>query len=113
MIISAMSTTIQSFKNLVTARTGSLPITEQTFRHLAQLPYLEAIDVRLPDTMAERDVASLHPSPFDEFFPSLRELWLAHRSDLAVISRVVQHLQSSRLEISVHRFSTRGPQSSR
>ena len=40
-IISAMSTTIQSFKNLVTARTGSLPISEQALRHLAQLPYLE------------------------------------------------------------------------
>ena len=48
--------------------------------------------------MAERDVASLHPSPFDEFFPSLRELWVAHRTDLTVISRVVQHVQSSRLE---------------
>ncbi|PIL30709.1 hypothetical protein GSI_06877 [Ganoderma sinense ZZ0214-1] len=99
-IVSAVSTAIRTFKNLVTARTGSLPIAEEALRHLAQLPHLEVVDVRLPDTMAEGDVAQcFHPTRYDDFFPSLREVWLAHRSDLAPISRVVRSVQSSQLEV--------------
>ena len=98
-VISAMSTAIRSFKHLISARIGSLPITKEALHHLAELPHREVVDVRLPDTMTERDVASLHPTRFDEFFPALRELRLAHHFNLDVISRIVQHVHSSRLEI--------------
>ncbi|PIL29896.1 hypothetical protein GSI_07806 [Ganoderma sinense ZZ0214-1] len=98
-IVSAMSGALRSFNHLVSARTGSLPITLEALYHLAELPYLEAIDVRLPDAMTERDVESLHSTSFDEFFPALRELRLMHHFNLAPISRIVQQVHSSRLEI--------------
>ncbi|KAM5542204.1 hypothetical protein V8D89_004077 [Ganoderma adspersum] len=98
-IISAMSSALRSFKHLVSARTGSLPITQEALHHLAELPYLEAIDIRLPDAMTEWDVASLHPTRFDGFFPALRELRLVHHFNLAPIWHIVQHMHSSQLEI--------------
>ena len=98
-IISAMSSALVSFKHLVSARTGLLPITQEALHRLAELPHLEAIEVRLPDTMTEQDVESLHPTRLDQFFPVLRELHLVHRFNLAPIQHIVQHVQSSRLEI--------------
>ncbi|KAI1790422.1 hypothetical protein LXA43DRAFT_1182464 [Ganoderma leucocontextum] len=95
-IVSAMSTAIRSFKHLVSAHTGSLPITEEVLHHLAELPHLEVINVSLLHTMTKRDVA---PTRFNEFFPALRELRLAHHSNLVPISQIVQHVNSSRLEI--------------
>ncbi|PIL30710.1 hypothetical protein GSI_06878 [Ganoderma sinense ZZ0214-1] len=95
-IISAMSNAICTFKHLVSVRTGPLPITEQAFRYLAELPHLEVINVRLPDTITE---ASFRRAPFDEIFPSLRELRLAHLFNLNLISLIVQHTRSPRLEI--------------
>ncbi|KAI1784279.1 hypothetical protein LXA43DRAFT_930294, partial [Ganoderma leucocontextum] len=95
-IVTAISTALSSFTHLVSARTGALPISEQAFRHLAELPHLEAIDVRLLDTMAE---SSFRRTIFDQFFPSLRELRLAHHFNLDLISLMVQRVHSPRLEI--------------
>ena len=97
-IVSAMSTAIRNLEHLVSVRTGSLPITEQAFRHLARLPHLEAIDVGLPDAMTQGDGSFLRLSHYDDFFPSLRELWLAHHSNLSIISHIMPHIRSPRLE---------------
>ena len=95
-IVSAMSTTIRSFKHLVSVRTGPLPITEEAFRHLAELPHLEAIHVRIPDTITD---ASFRRARFSETFPSLREARFIHPSSLGIISLLVQHIHSPRLDI--------------
>ncbi|KAI1790427.1 hypothetical protein LXA43DRAFT_1062068 [Ganoderma leucocontextum] len=78
-IVTAMSAALRSFALWVSARTGSLPIIEQAFRHLAALLPLETIDITLPDSFMERDVASLRLTRVDEFFPILRELQPARR----------------------------------
>ena len=95
-IVSAMSTAIRSFMHLVSVRTGSLPITDQAFYHLAELPHLEAINVRIPDTITE---ASFRRSRFGEIFPGLREARFIHPSSLGIISLLVQRIHSPRLDI--------------
>lgn len=94
--ISALHT-ICSLNCLEDVRTGSIPISPETFLHLAKLPSLHSLVCRMAPNSDEQFLAMFENAEDKGYFPRLLELALSHHSSFALPSVMLQAVSSSHL----------------
>ena len=103
---SAISTSICQLHHLISVRTDPVSISWEALLHLAKLPSLKIIDVKLPDSVDDGMLAPFR-DPSAKCFLNLRYLRLVHQTGMPILTTVFRAVRSPYLhtiQIEVNNF---------
>ena len=93
-LVAAVSTVMCSFDHLLGVYTDQVPVTLQALIHLAKLPRLHHMAVKVGDKLTDEDLATLRRSVGKTRFNNLRELHLVHQTNLPLLVNVIRLVRS-------------------
>ncbi|KAI1786374.1 hypothetical protein LXA43DRAFT_1110108 [Ganoderma leucocontextum] len=86
------SVAVNTSERLCAFHVGDMAINLYALRHLAELPSLMILGIKLDDAITAPDLAFLR-EPGKTYFPRLQGLHLGHSRDLSLLSLFVEHVQ--------------------
>lgn len=94
----AISSTICRFDHLLSVHTDPIPISPEALLHLARLPALRIIDVKLNEKKDDQTL-TLFRDTEENFFSNLRTIRLVHQVAMPILTTVLRSVRSKYVKI--------------